>query len=200
MNICRPSKNALLAAAAAALLAALPVPGGCAAAKEAEVKAAFIYNFTRFVDWEAPPAPAGTFDICVLGEDPVSRALRALPETMVRKSRTLVRALGAEEAGIVSCRILYIARSRHGRAAAVTRALRGAGVLTVSDQPGFAEAGGVIGFYTENNRVKLEINVLAAREAGLRVDPRLLELSRVVGDKPAEAAEKTAAENKNAKP
>lgn len=200
MTLSRLVKNALLGAAA--LAASLPAPGACAAAKEAEVKAVFIYNFTRFVEWEAQPAPAaaGTFDICVLGEDPVNQALLALPETAVRGSKTRVRALGSEEAGIASCRVLYIGRSRHGRAAAVTRALRGAGVLTVSDKPGFAEAGGVIGFYTENNRVKLEINILAAREAGLKVDARLLELSRVVGDKPAERPGKAAPETKNATP
>lgn len=200
MNVPRLARNALLAAAA--LLAASPSPGACAPAREAEVKAVFIYNFTRFVAWEVQPAPAaaGTFDICVLGEDPVNRALLALPETMVRGSKTRVRELGTEEAGIASCRVLYIGRSRHGRAAAVTRALRGTGVLTVSDKPGFAGAGGGIGFYTENNRVKLEINILAAREAGLKVDARLLELSRVVGDKAAERPKNSAPENKNATP
>ena len=176
----------LAVSAAAAVLAASPGPARSAPAKEAEVKAAHIYNFTRFVEWETGTAGTGAanFDICVLGKDPVNSPLASLPVTEVRGKKTRVRLLGDDESGLASCQILFIGRSKHARAGAIARALRGKGVLTVSDLPAFARSGGIIGFFTENSRVKLEINLRAAREAGVKVNPRLLELSRLVQDQP----------------
>jgi len=172
------------ALAAAALLAA--APAGAAEVSEAEVKAAYIYNFTRFVEWEktaVSSAPAH-FDICALGKDPVNAPLSHLPETEVLGLKTRVRLLGEDESGLASCRILFIGRSLDKRAPAIARSLVGRGALTVSSMPGFAGAGGVIGFSTEKGRVKLEINLRAAREAGVRINYRLLELSRVIRDGP----------------
>lgn len=57
-------------------------------------------------------------------------------------------------------------------------------MLTVSDLPGFARGAGVIGLVNENNRIKIEINLKAAREAGLKISSRLLEVSRLVRDRP----------------
>lgn len=170
---------------AAALCCAGHGRAAAAAAKEAEVKAAFIYNFTQFVEWEAPPSSgaAAGFDICVLGDDPVAQPLAALPSAELKGAKVRVRLL-AGEAEARSCRILFISRSARRDAAEAARQLRGPGVLTVSDAPRFARGGGVIGFFTENNRIRLEINLKAAREAGLRVSSRLLEVSRLVQERP----------------
>ncbi|OGR74942.1 MAG: hypothetical protein A2X32_10515 [Elusimicrobia bacterium GWC2_64_44] len=175
----------LTAAAAALACALLPRAASCAAAKEAEVKAAYIYNFTQFVEWEVPAASAaGHFDICVLGSDPVAGPLSALPEAEVRGKKLRVRLLGDSEEELRSCRILFLGKAKRGRARGLANALRGAGVLTVSDLPGFARGAGVIGFAAENNKIRIEINLRAAREAGLKISSRLLEVSRLVQDRP----------------
>lgn len=174
------------ASAAALACALLPRVAACAPAKEAEVKAAYIYNFAQFVDWENPAASSAPahFDICVLGEDAVNQPLSFLPETSLKGQKTRVRLLGNSEEALASCRILFIGRSKQKRAAEIARALRPAGVLTVSDAPRFAAAGGVIGFLTENNRVRIAINLKAARESRLRISSRLLEVSKLVQEQP----------------
>lgn len=186
----RPAKNRaawpwrLLPAVLAAAALAAAAPGGAAAAeaREADVQAAYIYNFTRFVDWgaQAASSAAAHFDICALGRDPVNAPLSDLPKTEVAGKKIRVRLLGEEEKDLSSCRILFIGASERGSAAAITEKLGAARVLTVSALPGFARAGGMIGFVRERGRIRLEINLKAAREAGLKIDPRLLELSRLV--------------------
>lgn len=173
------------ALAAAALATFAPArANGAGAASEADVKAAYIFNFTRFVEWQTQTASSASahFDICALGRDPANEPLSSLPVTEVLGQKTRVRLIVDEEGGLAGCRILFIGRSKHKQAAAIAGALRGTGVLTVSSQHGFARAGGIIGFSTEKGRIKLEINLKAAREAGLKINYRLLELSDIVRD------------------
>ena len=148
---------------------------------EAKVKAAYIFNFLTFVEPEpdggkvkAPPPR-----ICVVGDDARPRSAPGLSAGRCRESRsTVVAAAAPREASV--CRILVIGRSESARVPAALRALAGTRVLTVSDIPRFSRNGGVIGFITEGGRVRIEVSQEAARNAGLRVSAKLLEIARVV--------------------
>ena len=146
------------------------------------VKAAYVYNFTKFVDWAAEDGVtdrSSTVVVCVLGSDPVGSALDEIASLESKGRPILVHHIQPGEI-IPACHILYIGNSEAARLAAILAQVGQAGVLTVSDIPRFAEQGGMIGFALERGRVRVEINALRVRGAGLRISSKLLEVARIV--------------------
>jgi len=160
---------------------------GAASAAEAptefQVKAVFLFNFSRFVEWppQAFSAADQPFGVCILGDDPFgSRLDDAVRGEQIAQHPLSVRRLHSvgDSRG---CQILYIAASEAGQVRQIPAALEHRGVLTVSDINGAAEAGVMIQFTTENNRIRLRINVDAARAAGLIISSKLLRPADIVG-------------------
>ena len=147
---------------------------------EYQVKAAFLFNFAKFVTWptatfEGPESP---IEICVAGRDPFGGALEeTIGERTVRGRPVAVRRIDGSEK-VADCEIVFFADSE--RAPVLARRLERAPVLTVGETAGFAEAGGIVNFKIEENRVRFEINPDAASRAGLRVSSQLLNLATVV--------------------
>lgn len=168
----------LVLAGVAAVAAAGPLP----TAPEYAVKAAFLYNFAKFVEWpkEAPAALASKVTICVLGADPFAEILdqTVAGKTVGERGMTIVRVGRVSDA--VACAIVFVSASEAPHLRSVLAAFHGLPVLTVGDVDGFAEAGGIIGMFLENNRVRFEINVQAADEAHLNISSKLLSLGRLV--------------------
>lgn len=161
------------------LLLGLFATGGTASAAngalEAKVKAAYLYNFTKFVDW--PSLPVEAITICVVGADAVGDILNELSSRQAKG-----RPLKIERGRLVDfahCQVLFIGGSEGNMADLLIRSQRG-GILTVSDAADFARRGGVIGFYSEGGRIKLEINPETARAANLRISAKLMEVARIV--------------------
>ena len=142
---------------------------------EAKVKAAYLYHLTSFVDW--PSLPPDALHICVLGVDPVGDMLLELSGRQV-KERVLKIDVNVH-ADLAQCQVLFISRSER-RWGDVLARLHSASVLTVSDHQDFAQGGGVIGFYSEDGKIRLEINPAAARNANLRISAKLMEMARTV--------------------
>jgi len=151
-----------------------------AAPSEYQVKAACIYNFTKFVEWppEAFPDLSSPFVIGVIGDDPFNGELqRAVQNKDVCGRRFLVRHLrNADEAG--SCQILFVSRSERKSMGDILAAVSTLPVLTVSETERFVQSGGIISFLIEQNKVRFEINAAAAKKAGLKVSSKLLNLGR----------------------
>ncbi len=172
-------KNRGGSAAAAGVLLLVAVAAHASTPTEYEVKAAYLYNFGKFVQWpdSAPAVRSGFFTICVLGQDPFGRALyrTVSGEAIGGRSVTVRRIAGPEKAA--GCRIVFVSGSLDGDLAEVLRVLGAASVLTVSDMPDFLELGGMIRFVMSGNRVRFEINLAAARRAGLAVSSQLLKLA-----------------------
>jgi len=149
---------------------------------EYEVKAAYLYNFGRFVEWPAKVASdkSDSFRICVLGQDPFGRILdEALSgETIDGKHVVAKRITKPLEA--VDCRILFISSSEEKRLNDTLMAIDKAGVLTVSDMPEFLQRGGMIQFVLDSNRVRFEINLTAAENASLTLSSELLKVAKAV--------------------
>jgi hypothetical protein len=170
----------LVAAFAAAALLAPPVGGAePTAPTEWEVKAAYLYNFTRFVEWpdQATAPPGSPFVVGIFGADPFGRVL---DDTFAGKSaggRPIVirRLERAEDAGAVQ--ILFIASAADRDAERALRAAQGRPVLTVGDE---REPGGgivILNFRIRDNRVRFEVNLAPAEEAGLKISSQLLKLA-----------------------
>jgi hypothetical protein len=185
-------KSAAMAVFSAALCIALAI--GIAAQVEAEpteynVKAAFIYNFAKFVEWPAESlAGEKPFVIGILGQDPFGGFIdeTVLGKSVQDKKVIVKRFLKIEDA--TGCQILFISGSEKEDMAQIIKRLGHAPVLTVSDVGQFAERGGMIHLFMDQNRVRFAINVAAAEQAGLKPSSQLLKLARIV-TKPVKAEE-----------
>lgn len=163
-----------LPATLALLLGLLPLQAP-AQSLEAKVKAAYIFNLAKYVDW--PSLPADAVHICVAGTDPIGVLLTELAGRSV-KERPLKVDLNVT-GDLSFCQVLFISRSETRWSDILTQA-RGNNVLTVSDMDNFARQGGIVGFYTDAGKVRLEINPAAAHTANLKISAKLMELARSV--------------------
>jgi hypothetical protein len=148
---------------------------------EYDVKAAFLFNFTKFVEW--PPSAFGDerslLKICVLGDNPFGKTLHALMGEEVGGRRLLLAHLENLK-NLESCHVLYVSRSERERLSQILTAVRSAPVLTVADTPGFIDQGGMINFILEGTKVRFDVNQEAAERAGLKISSRLLALAKHV--------------------
>lgn len=161
-----------------AVLAALQTGAATDTAGWYEVKASFLYNFARFIEW--PPEAADVqFCIGILGTDPFGRVLEQLAREKSSSGRQFVvrRFKAGQEPG--ECRILFISSSEHKRLREILQHLWGRPVLTVGDMPGFCASGGMIDFDLADDRVRFEVNLQAAEQAGLEVSCKLLAMARI---------------------
>ena len=153
---------------------------GAAGPGEYEVKAAFLYNFARFVEWPRDPDSDGEFVVTVLGRDPFGSALdNTLRGKTVDQRQIVVRRISRSE-DVGRSQIVFICDSEKERLPAILKSLEAAPVLTVGEMDEFAERGGVIRFKVEQDRIRLEINVAAAERSRLRISSQLLKLARIV--------------------
>lgn len=148
---------------------------------EAKVKVAFVYNFLKFIEWPGQQQNdvAAPVRICVIGADPIRTTLGELSIRKIRERRIQVEHVKDIEA-LRDCHLAYITRSEEARLPQVLQRLEGRPVLSASDIPRFARKGGMIGFATEDDRVKIEISQSSVRQAGLKVSAKLLEIARLV--------------------
>jgi hypothetical protein len=156
---------------------------GAEAPTEYQVKAVFLFNFSHFVEW--PPqsftTPSEPFVIGILGNDPFGARLdEAIRGEQINQHPLLVRRFH-NVADIGGCQILYIDRSETAQLGRILEALGHRNTLTVSDLEGASQRGVMIQFATENNRIRLRINVDAARSAGLTLSSKLLRAAEIVG-------------------
>lgn len=147
---------------------------------EYPVKAAFLYHFVEFVEWPAGSHRQSTITIGVLGRDPFGDVLDEAILDKVVAGRTLVVRRFADVAALEPCEILFISSSEMGRLPEILARLDGAPVLTVGEADRFAGRGGMIGFFLDDNRVRLEVNRSAAERARLRISSKLLTVARLV--------------------
>jgi hypothetical protein len=159
------------------VLVSVPASGGAQALSEDAVKAGFVFNFLKFTQW--PPAR----DPHPLSLRICTTAARALDGQMaLLQGRTLgervieVRSqVGPDQWR--SCGLLFVSAADADRVQTALSALAQVPVLTVSDQPGFAPAGGMIGLRTEGGRVRFDVNLAAAQRAGLAFNAQMLTLA-----------------------
>lgn len=150
-------------------------------ATEPELKAAFLYNFARFVRWpDATLKRSAEFPICVLGHDPLEPAIESTIAGKRVGELPIVSKRLDDASPTADCRILFIGSSVHGQLQEVLDRVKGSDFLTVADVENFAERGGMIRFRLDGARMRLDVNVEAAEEARLKISSQLLKLARIV--------------------
>jgi len=150
---------------------------------EYRVKAAFVYNFAKFIDWPAEAFPNGRapLALCILGKDPFGVALETIKGKTVKDRKLVIQHLARIE-DLERCHILFISASEEKHLERILKTLKGSNVLTIGEVRQFAELGGMIHLTMKENKVRFEINVDAAERAGLKISSKLLKLAEVVRD------------------
>ena len=151
------------------------------APSEYQVKAAFLYNFGKFVEWPdtAFADAQAPLVIGVFGENPFHHDLEQLVAGKTIGSHPVTARCVAAVAGLKTCHIVFVSAAEQKNAAQITAALRGLKVLTVTENmKHFAASGLIINFVTEDDRIRFEINNAAAARAGLVISSKLLSLAR----------------------
>lgn len=152
-------------------------------AGEYELKAAMLYNLTRFVEW---PASAYADEqaptvLCILGRDPFGDALTSLATKQTGSRPVQIRHVPNDKE-IRGCHAVYISSSERKGVAQILATLKGSSILTVGEMAQFAAHGGMVQFSLEEKQVRFEVNLDAASHADMKISSRLLVLARIVGD------------------
>ena len=167
--------------------------------REYQLKAAFLYNFIKFVDWPEEKLSDSNkhkpIIIGIIGKDPFGSAFEPIKGKRVKERSVIIeRFKGLKELekskernesekhqridSIRKCHLLFICRSEKTKLRETINMVRDYNVLTVADDAGFLEAGGVINFIMENKKVRFEINIGAAKRAKLKIRSQLLRLAK----------------------
>ena len=159
-----------------------PGTGSRGASLEYQVKAAYLLNFTRYVDWPSQvfQAPTDPVRVCVLGQDPFGVVLDATMQGKTTQGRPLAVRRVRSSSDAAGCHLVFISRETWRTLRELPRTLRSAGRLTVGESEEFAQAGGVIGFVIRDEAVRFVVNAEARDRAGLRISSRMLSLAAAV--------------------
>jgi hypothetical protein len=157
-----------------------PVAGAESDASEYQVKAAFLYNFARFVDWPAGSLSDSIFVLGVVGDDPFGSSLDRVVDDKTIRGRNIVVRRYKRASDIQTCHLLFISESERDNVGKILDRVEKRPILTVSEIDGFIARGGMINFTIESKRVRFDINSGAAERVDLRVSARLLQLARNV--------------------
>ena len=149
------------------------------------IKAGFIYNFAKLVEWPTASfaQPDSPIVIGILGEDPFGATLdRIVADKKINGRGFAVKRVkwSRDFKDLRDCNILFVSSSEKEHIESVIDAMKSLPILTIGDAPGFAKRGGIINFMLEDNKVRFEVNVEAAKHADLTISSRLLTLARIV--------------------
>lgn len=172
----------LFLAAAALAFAPEKVRAQAEVPREYQIKAAFLFHFAQFVEWPSVNSTNADdpFVIGVLGENPFGGALDEIVkgETIGRRKITVQFSRRAED--LKNCQIVFVSKSEKTRLSRILKELNGRDILTVGECDGFAQLGGVMNFYLENDSVHFEINPAAAAREKLKISSQLFRLGKIV--------------------
>ncbi len=151
-------------------------------AEEYALKAAVIYNITKFVEWppEAFTSPSDRITICVLGENPFGDALNQAVTGKAHDGRMFAVRKVPDASAVNGCQILFVSSSERARFRTILESVPSRGTLTIGDTEGFASQGGIVNLKVESGKIRIRINVGVAEQQKLRISSRLLGLAEIV--------------------
>jgi YfiR/HmsC-like len=163
------------------LLALCALQGAAAPVAEYQLKAVFLFNFAHFVEWPAAALPGGNapFVIGVLGKDPFGSSLDEVVRGESVGGHPLAIERYADVEHLNGCQILFISATELTHLDRIVAALKGRSVLTVTEGP--APRGVVIDLLKEDSRIRLRIDLEAARASNLTISSKLLRPAQVIG-------------------
>lgn len=156
------------------------VHGDTLVSQEYAIKAAYIYNFSKFVEWPAKAfEKSKTFNVSILVDEDLVPYFKKLNGKEVR-GRKVVISFKKQVEDIEICHIIFVGKSKQNNLAEILTRLKDQSVLIIGDEEGFSKQGGMINFVMKENNVRFEINPDAARRAGLKISSKLLSLGIIV--------------------
>jgi hypothetical protein len=173
----------LHSALAAITAAAFSWPSAAAESRlEYEVKAAFLYNFAKFVEWPvgAFPDADSALELCIYGDDPFGPVIDHIVRGRTVQGRPIIVQRGVETTGLSVCHLLFVGPIASEEMARIVQLTGGTAVLTVGESDWFIDSGGMIRLFLEGGKVRFEVNAGAAEQAQLKVSSQLLKLARAV--------------------
>jgi hypothetical protein len=155
--------------------------GNASEASEQQLKAGYVYNFAKLVEWPASVAPRGPIIVGVVGDDDFADVLGHLVESKTLEDRTfIVKRVKIGELKTCGCRILFVSSIYTDWTAEIVHLQNSASVLTIAEAPDFARRGGIVGLTLDGRKVRLVVNVDAAERASLSISSRLLAIATIV--------------------
>ena len=151
--------------------------------REYQIKAAFLYNFTKFASWPTDTFAdeQSPFNFCIIGHDPFGSAIDISTQNKFVKGRPIIIRRVQRIGDVDTCHLLFVSSSENGRLLEIIEFVSDLPILTVADGGDFAQRGGSINLVNVSNKIRFEINPNAASRAGLRLSAQLLRLARIVG-------------------
>ena len=144
---------------------------------EYQVKAAYLFNFGRFAQWRVPVDAGDTYQFCVLGRDPFGPVLDKTVASGVMDGRKAVVRRITQHKDAPGCRVVFVSASEEAQLAQTLSGLSIWRPLTVSDMPDFTKRGGMIQFIADADRVRFEVNLASADDAGITLSAELLKVA-----------------------
>lgn len=203
----RLNRLALLCVALSLVCAPAAVHAEPGSIQEYQIKAAFLYNFIKFVDWPKEAMPDGNepITIGIIGKDPFGQAFEPVKDKDAKDKKVVVKRfksiadlkklgesgkdeLNRQIEAVKKCHLLFVCSSEKEHLKDIVNAVKDRPVLTVGEMQGFLETGGISNFLVEDNKVRFEVNLTAAEHAKLKIRSQLLRLAkRVIEEKDAPA-------------
>ncbi len=155
-----------------------------ASSVEYQLKAAFLFNFAKFVAWptDAFQSDKTPISLCVFRHDPFSGALdEVIREKAINNRELLARRIN-DLPELRTCQLVFVSEREEKKLPEILSSLKGASALLVGESADFAERGGAVQFFLENNKLRFAINVDAIQRARLQASSKLLALARIVHD------------------
>jgi hypothetical protein len=146
---------------------------------EDEFKAAYIYHFTKYIQWQDVES-SETFVIAVIGDSEIITPLREIEKKRMVNSKKIKIVHFQDITDITDCHILFISSLDMEQLSEILEKVKGKNILTISDSTGFASKGVAINFVIIDNKVKFEINSSAYKQAGLKMSSQLLKLAILI--------------------
>lgn len=148
---------------------------------EYQVKAAFLFNFTRFIHWpeSAYTSPDAPFVIGIVGTDPFGTYLDELVNSEKAEGHPIIIRRYPGGGDMSGCQLIFIGLDTPGKLKAILSLTAHPGMLTVGDAASFISSGGMVRFFKEDNRIKIEIKLAAAKAAQLEVSAKLLQVAKI---------------------
>jgi hypothetical protein len=148
---------------------------------DAQIKAAYLYNFTNFAEWPSDSVSSGSkTELCLLGIGPVNDAIKALDGRKNRELSFRVNDLNNSAPNFAGCDLLFINKSEHSRFLVILKSIENLPILTLSDIEDFAVKGGNVGFVIHENKVVFEVNLDSLKSTRIRLPGQLLNLAHHV--------------------
>jgi hypothetical protein len=156
-------------------------PSQISTAREYQLKAVFLFNFTQFVEWppDAFAEPDTPLVIGIVGDDPFGSYLDEIAAGEKINNHPLVIRRFQTTDDVTASHILFFNLKATVKLAEVLGSLKNKSTLTVGDSDRFIRTGGMIRLFTENNRIRIRIDPEATKRARLIISPKLLKLAEI---------------------